>query len=237
MAKSRIEDAPCAIRHWQPNRVPLRSRTMNLTDKTALVTGGTRGIGAATAIALAREGAHVAINGRHDDTEAQTTRQAILALGRRCELLLTDCARPDEATRCVRETVERLGGVDVVVHCAGGAVNGGLFDLTPEAWLGAFDVHVHAVFSPCRAAIAHAREAEEPLCSFRPCPACAASSRTSRRSPRARCRSSRGHWPEFAPDNIQELGVARVIRTAFQAHERGAAEVELEQRTVAREAR
>ncbi len=126
---------------------------MNLTGKVALVTGGTRGIGAATAIGLAREGADVAIVGRRSDDASVATRDEILKWGRRCEIIQADCGKPDEATRCVRETTEKLGSVDVLVHSAGGAVNGGLLDLTPEAWASAFDVHVHAVFHLCRAAI------------------------------------------------------------------------------------
>ena len=126
---------------------------MNLTGKIALVTGGTKGIGAATAIALAREGADVALVGRHVDTGANTTRDAIIALGRRCEMVQADCGQPSEATRCVTEAAAKLGPVDVLVHSAGGPVNGGLLDLTPEAWQAAFEVHVHAVFHLCRAAI------------------------------------------------------------------------------------
>ena len=128
---------------------------MILTGKIALVTGGTKGIGAATAIALARDGADLVINGRRDDADAQATKQAIEALGRRCELILADCGKPDEATQLVEATVRRLGGLDVLVHSAGGPVNGRLHELTPEQWHGAFDTHVHAVFYLCRAAIPH----------------------------------------------------------------------------------
>ena len=134
---------------------------MNLSGKIALVTGGTRGIGAATAIALAREGADVAIVARRLDAEATAARGSIVALGRRCELIQADCGRPAEATRCVRDTEARLGAVDVLVHSAGGPVNGGLFDLTPEAWAGAFDVHVHAIFHLCRAVIPAMRTKKE----------------------------------------------------------------------------
>jgi len=134
---------------------------MNLSGRIALVTGGTRGIGAATALALAREGAQVAIVGRRVDKEAAATREAIVALGQRCELLQADCGKPEEAIRCVRETESKLGPVDVLVHSAGGPANGGLFDLTPEAWQGAFDVHVHAVFHLCRAAIPAMRAKKE----------------------------------------------------------------------------
>jgi NAD(P)-dependent dehydrogenase (short-subunit alcohol dehydrogenase family) len=126
---------------------------MNLEGKCVLITGGTKGIGAATALAAAQEGAHVAIVGRHLDEDTQKTLDALRRLGRRVELILADCGQPAEATRCVRETEARLGPVDVLIHSAGGPVNGGLFDLTPERWLEAFDVHVHAIFHLCRAVI------------------------------------------------------------------------------------
>lgn len=134
---------------------------MDLTQKIALVTGGTRGIGAATALALAREGADVAIIGRRLDAETAAVRDSIVGLGRRCEAIQADCAQPEEVERCVRETGSRLGSVDVLVHSAGGPVNGGLFDLTPEAWQGAFDVHVHAIFHLCRAVVPGMQEKKE----------------------------------------------------------------------------
>jgi NAD(P)-dependent dehydrogenase (short-subunit alcohol dehydrogenase family) len=134
---------------------------MNLPGKIALVTGGTRGIGAATALALAREGADVAIVGRHLDGDAKGTCESIVHLGRRCEIILADCGQSADATRCVREAESRLGPVDVLVHSAGGPVNGGLFDLTPEAWHAAFDVHVHAIFHLCRAAVPAMRARKE----------------------------------------------------------------------------
>jgi 3-oxoacyl-[acyl-carrier protein] reductase len=134
---------------------------MQLSGKIALVTGGTRGIGAATSIALAKEGADVAIVGRHLDNNATATRDAIRKLGRRCEIIQADCAQPAEATRCVHETESKLGAVNVLVHSAGGPVNGGLFDLTPEAWLAAFDVHVHSVFHLSRAVIPAMRAKKE----------------------------------------------------------------------------
>jgi NAD(P)-dependent dehydrogenase (short-subunit alcohol dehydrogenase family) len=117
------------------------------------VTGGTKGIGAATAIALAEEGADVAIVGRRLDAKATETRRRIETLGRRCLLILADMAVASEVTRCVDETARELGPADILVHSAGGPVNGGLLELTPAAWHSAFDVHVHAIFHLCRAAI------------------------------------------------------------------------------------
>ena len=126
---------------------------MELQGKAALVTGGTKGIGAATAMAFAIAGADVAIVGRHDDGDAAAIRKKVEALGRRCEMIVADCARPGEATRCVNEVAARLGSLEVLVHSAGGPVNGKLLEISPEDWYGAFDIHVHAIFHLCRAAI------------------------------------------------------------------------------------
>jgi NAD(P)-dependent dehydrogenase (short-subunit alcohol dehydrogenase family) len=126
---------------------------MQLQGKTALITGGTRGIGAATAILLAERGADLAIVGRTDDEEAASTRAAIERAGRRAALIVADMARPEDAQRAVEETVARLGRIDVLVHAAGGPVPGDLLAVTPEAWHEAFNVHVHAIYYLCRAAI------------------------------------------------------------------------------------
>ncbi|HEY6167160.1 MAG TPA: SDR family oxidoreductase [Verrucomicrobiae bacterium] len=131
---------------------------MQLNGKVGLITGGTKGIGAATAIAMAKDGADVAIVGRRDDDDAKATKRAVEALGRRCELILADCAKPADCTRAVEETVNRLGALDVLVHSAGGPVPGGLLEVTPEAWHTAFDVHMHAIYYLCRAAVPHMRQ-------------------------------------------------------------------------------
>jgi NAD(P)-dependent dehydrogenase (short-subunit alcohol dehydrogenase family) len=134
---------------------------MQLLRKTALVTGGTRGIGAATALAFAREGANVAISSRHDDDDARRTKSEIEALGVRCEMILADCGQPAQCQQLVVQAAAKLGALDVLVHAAGGAVPGGLLEVTPEAWNSAFDVHVHAVYHLSRAAVPHMRKGQE----------------------------------------------------------------------------
>jgi NAD(P)-dependent dehydrogenase (short-subunit alcohol dehydrogenase family) len=126
---------------------------MDLKGTASLITGGTRGIGAATAIAFAERGSNVAIVARRIDDEAKAVQQKIESMGRKCVLIKADMAKPEDAARSVEETVRQLGTIDLLVHSAGGPVNGGLLDLTPESWQNAFDVHVHAVFHLCRAAI------------------------------------------------------------------------------------
>ncbi|MHC4443515.1 MAG: SDR family NAD(P)-dependent oxidoreductase [Planctomycetota bacterium] len=126
---------------------------MQLNEKIALITGGTKGIGAATAILLARQGADVAIVGRHQDEQAITTKKTIESAGRKCLIVTADMSKADDAVRCVNQTNQHLGSLDVLVHCAGGNVTGGLLEVTPETWREGFDVHVHAVFHLCRTAV------------------------------------------------------------------------------------
>lgn len=131
---------------------------MELIDKVALITGGTKGIGAATAIELARRGANIAINGRTLDAEANEVKTAIEGHGRRCIVVAADVSDPAQAASTVASTVNDLGRLDVLVHAAGGLVAGGLFEVTPEEWMKGFDTHVHAIFHLVRAAAPHMKK-------------------------------------------------------------------------------
>ena len=126
---------------------------MGLEGKVSLITGGTGGIGAAAAWELARQGSDIMISGRRLDGRADAVREKVSSLGRRYSALAADMSVPEEATRLVQETVSQMGSVDVLVHAAGGAVPGSLQQVSPEAWYQAFNVHVHAVFHLCRAAV------------------------------------------------------------------------------------
>ncbi|MCI0333816.1 MAG: SDR family oxidoreductase [Planctomycetes bacterium] len=134
---------------------------MNLTNKRALITGGTKGIGAAIAVDLARQGCDVVINGRNDDESAAAARQSISAAGRKCVTVLGDVARPDDVDRLVRETEASLGGIDILIHSAGGPSWGMIDDCTPEQWKSTFDTHVHAAYFLCRRALPIMRKASE----------------------------------------------------------------------------
>ncbi len=130
---------------------------MDLLGKACLITGGTSGIGAATAVLLARHGGDVAITGRKLDDRACRVKERIESFGRRCHLAAADLNRPAEATAWVERAAAALGGADVLVHCAGGACPGSLLEITEDAWYNAFDVHVHAIFHLCRAAVPYMR--------------------------------------------------------------------------------
>lgn len=135
---------------------------MDLAGKVALITGGSGGIGSATALHLAGRGADIALvkfNGKNETAESVQSR--IEALGRRCLLLRGNLSQAQEAKRCVEATAQSLGSVDVLIHCAGGPVVGSLMEVAAEAWYAAFDLHVHAVFHLCRAAVPFMRLRQE----------------------------------------------------------------------------
>ena len=134
---------------------------MILHGKAVLITGGTRGIGDATALAFAKEGADVAITSRHLDDDAQRTMREIEKLGRECVVLTGDCGSAVQCEHLVEEAAKELKRLDVLIHSAGGAVPGGLMEVTPKEWNAAFDVHVHAVFHLARAAVPHIRKHKE----------------------------------------------------------------------------
>ena len=97
---------------------PFYKGSGKLQDKVALITGADSGIGRSVAVLFAREGADVAIAYLNEAEDANTTRQAVEAEGRRCILLEGDVADPSFAEYAVDETVSRLGALDVLVNNA-----------------------------------------------------------------------------------------------------------------------
>ena len=91
---------------------------MKLEGQRALVTGASRGIGRAIALALAEEGAAVTVTGRATD-ELEEVQAAITAAGRECHALSVDLARPDGAATLWAAVAEQWGGVDILVNNAG----------------------------------------------------------------------------------------------------------------------
>jgi 2-deoxy-D-gluconate 3-dehydrogenase len=94
--------------------------SFDLTGRTALVTGASRGIGRAIAVGLARAGAHIALSAR-DEARLAEVRAEVEALGRRAVVLPADVTDPEQCVRLAAQAVEGLGAVDVLVNNAGGS--------------------------------------------------------------------------------------------------------------------
>jgi NAD(P)-dependent dehydrogenase (short-subunit alcohol dehydrogenase family) len=132
---------------------------MNIQDKVAIVTGGTHGIGAATAIALAKQGAAIAIIARN--STGSDIQQKIEALSVPFLMIVADLSKEEECIKAVEAVAAKWGRIDILVHSAGAAAPGSLLNGAREMWYNAFDVHVHAAFHLCRTAVPYMKSQKE----------------------------------------------------------------------------
>lgn len=125
-----------------------------LEGKVAIVTGASRGLGRAMALALAEAGADVAVAAR-SKPDLEETAHAIERAGRRALVVPTDVTSYAEVEALVRRTVDGLGGLHVLVNNSGVARVKPLVEWTPDEWRGLLDVNLLGVFNGCRAAAPH----------------------------------------------------------------------------------
>ena len=126
-----------------------------LSGKRALVTGASRGIGAAIALALAEKGADVAITYERSAERAAEVVRAIEAKGRKALAIQADSADPAAVKRSVDEAAEGLGGLDILVNNAGIARFGPFADLSLEDIDALLNVNVRSAVLATQAAIPH----------------------------------------------------------------------------------
>jgi len=126
-----------------------------LQDRTAIVTGASRGIGEAIARAFAREGASVVLCARSRDS-IEAIASDIRESGGRALAVQTDVADPGEVARAVASCVEAFGGVDILVNnAATSQPTGRIVDVDPAKWRAAMDVNINGMFYFCRESLPH----------------------------------------------------------------------------------
>lgn len=131
---------------------------LGIDGRVALVTAGSRGLGRATALALAGEGARVMLSGRDADSLEQA-RRAVEAAGGEADVRAGDVTDPDEPARLVAATVARFGRLDIVVANAGGPPPGRAIDLSDEALEAAVNANLLTSVRLVREALPHMRAA------------------------------------------------------------------------------
>ncbi|MEM9107948.1 MAG: SDR family NAD(P)-dependent oxidoreductase, partial [Pseudomonadota bacterium] len=129
--------------------------TYNLSGKTALVTGGARGIGAAIAERLASEGAKTAFTYVSNKEAAENLATKI---GSGAIAIQADAADPKQAEAAVQQVVDAFGHIDVLVHNAGIFRVGPISDFDFEAFRQQAAVNVDAVYAGTHAAVPHIRD-------------------------------------------------------------------------------
>jgi NAD(P)-dependent dehydrogenase (short-subunit alcohol dehydrogenase family) len=131
---------------------------IDLKGKRALVTGGSRGIGAAIAFALADNGADVAITYQNSAQKALALVQSIKTRGARALAVQADSADPEAISRAVTDAVSGLGGLDILVNSAAIGLNGLIADIDLKDYQLLMDVNVRAPVLFAKAAIPHLGE-------------------------------------------------------------------------------
>ncbi len=126
---------------------------LGLDGKVALVTAASRGLGAAMALALAREGARVAICARNQESLSSTSRRIIQETGAEVLTISADVSQAADVQALVARTVEHFGQLHVLVINAGGPPAGKFLDLDAEAWERATQLTLMSAVRLCYAAV------------------------------------------------------------------------------------
>lgn len=129
---------------------------MRLANKVALVTGGARGIGAATAIKLAQEGADIALTYSKSSVAAEKVAETIRQLGRKAHVVQADAGQPEKMAAMVDAVVKHFGKLDILVNNAGVFEGGGAIGAIDMAQFEhQLNVNLRSVFTTTQAAMKH----------------------------------------------------------------------------------
>jgi 3-oxoacyl-[acyl-carrier protein] reductase len=128
---------------------------LNLKDRVALVTGGSRGIGRAAIDCFAKLGANVVVNYLRDERAAAEAINSAERSGVSALAVQADVSRVDDAARLINQTVQKFGRIDFLV-CNAGIWEGGAVDgMTEEAWDRTIELNLKGTWTVCHAAVPH----------------------------------------------------------------------------------
>jgi NAD(P)-dependent dehydrogenase (short-subunit alcohol dehydrogenase family) len=134
--------------------MPNSSSAINLSGKNALITGASKGLGKAMALALANAGAHVALVSR-DSAKLTAVKEEIEALGGRAQVFVADVTNEQQIDQLETEVVAKLGKVQILINNAGINIRKNLVDFSLAEWQSVVDTNLTSVFLMCRRFVPH----------------------------------------------------------------------------------
>ncbi len=132
-----------------------------LEGKKALITGGSRGIGRATAILFAKAGADVAVNFLHREQAAEEVKGIIEGLGKSCSVLKADISKRDQAEKLVQDLLDAWNRIDILVNNAGIWTYGEIGNMDSAIWHETMKLNCDAVFFLCNVVVPVMKEQKE----------------------------------------------------------------------------
>jgi NAD(P)-dependent dehydrogenase (short-subunit alcohol dehydrogenase family) len=128
---------------------------MDLSNKSAIVTGSARGIGRAIALRFARDGARVTVNCVNSVEKAEEVAREIRSAGGQAIVVQADVSRKEQAQKLVADTIKAFGKVDILVSNAGIVIDRPFVESTDEDWTRAIENNLHGFFNVTRAVLPH----------------------------------------------------------------------------------
>ena len=122
---------------------------INLNNQVTLITGGSRGIGAACCVLFAKAGSHIALTYKSDISSAEKIKKEVEAVGKKCIILKCEISNYDDVRNAVSETIEQLDRIDVLINNAGIWTYGEIGNMEEDVWKETMSVNLDSMFYFC----------------------------------------------------------------------------------------
>ncbi len=131
---------------------------IDLENHVAIITGGSRGIGAAAAVILAKAGANVIITYVNNEKAAKEVQEEVTALGRKCIAIRANVSRPKSAKKVVEKALQKFGQIDILINNAGIWTHGEMGKMTEEIWKETMEINLDGVFHMINAVVPYMKK-------------------------------------------------------------------------------
>ena len=131
---------------------------IDIENQVAIVTGGSRGIGAAAAILLAKAGANVVFTYNNNEKAAKEVQDEIISLGRKCITMKANVSRPKNAKKVAEKAIQKFGQIDILVNSAGIWTYGEIGKISEEVWNETMEINLDGTFYMINAVVPYMKK-------------------------------------------------------------------------------